>query len=463
MAKKIDNITRREVVQIGAATAVAAAVVAKATGPGIQKVKAASNQIQLGIIGLGGRGQYHVTHLNKLDGHKLVAACDIYEPNLKKGAGESKDKPQQYKDYRELLARKDIDAVMIAAPLYLHYPMTRDAIQAGKHVFCEKSLVFKPEEIYALRALMQDHSKQVLQVGLQRRYSQFYQVARQMIDKGLLGDVTNVYGQWHRNLVAKPSQNWIMKKNHPRGDDANWRLLKKLSGGLTAELASHQIDIADWMFGSHPEMVMGLGGIDYFKDGRDNYDNIQLIYRYPKGQRLMYSSICTNSHSPMFNASRTEFGEIIMGTQGTIHITVGTDDEPALGMWFREPAPAVPTGKPVVAAASLASTGKGSKPLPILLGKDEVTQDDSFMSKEVKFARRWLYSKGVMVPEEGTNPVEVQLEAFFNSCRTGAKPKADMEVGLADSTAVMLSNIAMDEGRRVNFTEIEKYAAGKKA
>ena len=113
--------------------------------------------------------------------------------------------------------------------------------------------------------------------------------------------------------------------------------------------------------------------------------------------------------------------------------------------------------------ASLASTGKGSKPLPILLGKDEVTQDDSFMSKEVKFARRWLYSKGVMVPEEGTNPVEVQLEAFFNSCRTGAKPKADMEVGLADSTAVMLSNIAMDEGRRVNFTEIEKYAAGKKA
>ena len=147
MAKnKSDDITRREVVQIGAATAVAAAVVTKAaSGPYIQKVKAANSQIQLGIIGTGGRGQYHITHLNKLDGHKLVAACDIYEPNLKKATSESKDKPQGYKDYRELLARKDVDAVLISAPLYMHYPMTKDAILAGKHVFCEKSLVFKPE------------------------------------------------------------------------------------------------------------------------------------------------------------------------------------------------------------------------------------------------------------------------------------------------------------------------------
>ncbi len=457
-SKKTIDLTRREVVQMG--------VVAAATGPFLQTVKAANDQIQLGIIGTGGRGQYHITHLNKLDGHKLVAACDIYEPNLKKAVADSKDKPQGYKDYRELLSRKDVDAVMIAAPLYMHYPMTRDAILAGKHVFCEKSLVFKPEEAMALRALMKEHSRQVLQVGLQRRYSQFYQVARQMIEKGLLGDVTNVYAQWHRNLVAKPSKNWIMKKNDPRGDDANWRLLKRLSGGLTAELASHQIDIADWMFGSHPEMVMGLGGVDYFKDGRDNYDNIQLIFRYPKGQRLMYSSIGTNSHSPMFNASRTEFGEIIMGTKGTIHITVGTDDEPALGLWFREPEKPAEAGagaKPVVAAPSLASTGKGSKAIPVLLGKDEVTERDSFLSKEMKFARRWLYSKGVMVPEEDKNPVDTQLESFFDCCRNGGKPKADIEVGLADSSAVMLSNLAMDEGRRVYFSEFEKLAAAKKA
>ena len=458
MSKKMksDDLTRREAVQLGAVVAVAA-------GPFLQTVKAANNQIQLGIIGTGGRGQYHITHLNKLDGHKLVAACDIYPENLQKAVDSSKDKPKGYKDYRELLANKDIDAVIISAPLYMHYPMTRDAILAGKHVFCEKSLVFKPEEAFALRALMKEHNKQVLQVGLQRRYSQFYQVARQMIEKGVLGDVTNVYAQWHRNLVAKPSQNWIMKKNHARGDDANWRLLKKFSGGLTGELASHQIDVADWMFGSHPEMVMGLGGIDYFKDGRDNYDNIQLIFRYPKGQRLMYSSICTNSHSPMFNASRTEFGEIIMGTEGTLHLTVGTDEEPALGLWFREPAKATPSGKPAVAGASLASTGKGSKAIPVLLGKDEVTEKDSFLSKEMKFARRWLYGKGVMVPEETQNPVETQLESFFDSCRTGARPKADIEVGLADSSAVILSNLAMDEGRRVYFTEFEKLAAGKKA
>ena len=96
--KKSDDLTRREVVQMGAATAVAAAVVTNAvSGPYIQKVKAANSQIQLGIIGTGGRGQYHITHLNKLDGHKLVAACDIYEPNLKKAVGASKDQPQGYK------------------------------------------------------------------------------------------------------------------------------------------------------------------------------------------------------------------------------------------------------------------------------------------------------------------------------------------------------------------------------
>ena len=451
--KRRDAVTRREAVKMaGAAAAIA--------GPAIQTVKAANSQVQLAIIGTGGRGQYHIEHLNKVDGGKLVAACDIYEPNLKKGIDMSRDKPKGFKDYREVLANKDVDAVLIAAPLYMHFPITKDALLAGKHVFCEKSLVFKAEEVHELRKMVNERPKQVMQVGLQRRYSQFYQTAKQMIDKGLLGDVTNVYAQWHRNLLAQPSRTWVMQKNDPRGEQANWRLFKKYSGGLVAELASHQIDIADWMFGMNPEFVTGVGGIDYYKDGRDVFDNIQMIFRYPKGQRLMYSSICTNQHLPMFGAQRAQFGEIIMGTKGTIHLTVGTDVEPALGMWFVEPPIKGPSAGPPVAGASLASVGKGSKALPILLGKDQVDQNDSFVGKELKFARRWLYGKGVMVPEEDKNPVDVQLESFFECCRTGARPKADLEVGLADSTAVILTNLAMEEGRRVYFNEIDKMGKG---
>ncbi|MBI2687894.1 MAG: Gfo/Idh/MocA family oxidoreductase [Acidobacteria bacterium] len=448
------DMTRRDAAKLAAGATAAAAIVG---APWIQRVKAANNQVQMAIIGTGGRGQYHIEHLNGLDGGRLVAAVDIYQANLDKGTNSSKDKPKGYKDYREVLNRNDIDAVLIATPLSTHFPITKDALLAGKHVFCEKSLVHKPEEIHMLRKMANERPKQVLQVGLQRRYSRFYQAARQMVDKGLLGDVTNVYAQWHRNLINVPSATWTMKKNDPRGEEANWRLLSKYSGGLVAELGSHQMDIADWMFGSHFDSVTGVGGIDYFKDGRDVFDSVQLIFRYPKGQRLMASYISTNQHLPLFGGSRPQFGEMIMGTEGTIHITVGTDNPPALGIWYREPPKKTPTGtKAAVASASLASLGSaGSKALPILLSRDEVSDQDSFMQKELKFARRWLYSKGVMLPEEDRNPVDQQMIEFWDCVRTGARPKADLEIGLSDSAAVILSNLSMKDERKYYRKEID--------
>jgi predicted dehydrogenase len=392
--------------------------------------------------------------------------CDIYEPNLAKGAEITGTKPKTFKDYRELLSQKDVDCVYIATPLFMHFPVTRDALLAGKHVFCEKSLVFKPEELHALRQLANERPKQILQVGLQRRYSKYYQTARQMIEKGILGKVTNVQAQWHRNTFSKDPWN----KPVPAGttDKAyNWRKYREFSGGLTAELGSHQIDVADWMFGAHPEFVVGVGGLDYVHDGRDIYDNIQLIFKYPQGQKLMYSAIGTNRHLPLFGGTRNEFGEVIMGTEGTIEITVGTDEEPAIGLWYSEPKTAQVTpaaGKkeaPAVAGATLASTGAGSRGIPILLDKDQISANDSFLQREMKFARRWLANKGVMAIEEDKNPVNSEIEGFFESVRTGKRPKADLEVGLADSAAVMLSNLAMDEGRRVYFNEIDKMGRGE--
>jgi predicted dehydrogenase len=461
------NLNRRDFVK---AAGVAAAAARLEGAPAIQTVKAANNVVQYGVIGTGGRGQYLLRHLNTLDGCRCVAVCDIYQPNMEAAIKISRDKPKGYLDYRELLARTDVDAVIIAVPLYLHFPITRDALLAGKHVFCEKSLVFKPEEIHALRALAKEHPKQVLQVGLQRRYSKFYQTAKQMIEKGLLGKVTHIYAQWHRN------PGWRMRKapDPKRQREWNWRLFREFSGGLTAELGSHQIDVATWMFGTEPEFVVGVGGLDFIKDGRDVYDNIQLIFTYPGGRKLMYSAISTNKHLPLFQGTRTEFGEMIMGTEGTIEISVGTDEEPAIGLWYYEPGP--PTvekaagvkEKPVIAGATLASTGRGQVGLPLLFERDQITGKESFLARELKYARLWLYKRGIMVPEEDRNPVDVEMDEFFQCCRTGARPKADLEVGLADSTAVILANLAMDEGRRVYFHEIEKMGRspepkGKKA
>jgi predicted dehydrogenase len=455
MANKQD-FTRREVVQMAGAVSAAAAASRLQGAPAIQKVRGANNQVQYGFIGTGSRGQYLLKHLKAMEGGRCVALCDIDESAMRKAAELVPQKPAMHKDHRDLLARKDVDAVLIATPLFAHFPVTKDALDAGKHVFCEKSLVFKPEEVHALRALANSKPKQILQTGLQRRYSKYYQMVKQMIDKGVLGTVTHVHAQWHRN------PGWTMK---PGGEMKNWRLFKKYSGGLTAELASHQIDVADWMFGSHPEYVLGVGELLNWKDGRDIFDEIQLIYRYPKGQKLVYSAITTSQHLPLFNASRTEFGELIMGTGGAVHITVGTDNEPATAIWYPEKdtklTKADPKTKENTVAGATMVTGKASQGLPVLLEGEAVDmKNDSFIQREMKFARLWLYKKGILVPEEPVNPVDTELEGFFHSVRTGTRPRADLEVGLMDSTTVMLSNLAMEEQRKVYFSEINNMGTG---
>ena len=468
-----NDLTRRDVLKAaGAVTAVAAAIPTVQGAPAIQKVKAANEQVQYGIIGSGSRGTYLMKHLKDIDNGRCVAICDIQQDAIDKGVQTIGNNPKTFKDYRELLAMKEVDAVFVTVPLFVHFPITKDALMAGKHVFCEKCLVFKPEEVHALRALAAEHPKQTLQTGLQRRYSYFYQTVKQMVDKGILGDVHHIHAQWHRNMINKPSSLWTMK---PGGEKniANWRIYRSMSGGLTAELTSHQVDVSDWMFGSSPEFVMGLGSLDTLKDGRDVYDNIQLIYKYPKGQKLTYSSVSTNQFLPFFNGGRAEMGEIIMGTEGTIEITVGDGPNhyeprgnPAIAWWYREPPKAVTAGKaeekkPFVAGATMVSSGGPASPIPIMTSDLDMTGKEGFFDREAKFARRWLTTKGIMAQEEQKNPVDVELESFFQNCKDGQKPKADLEVGLADSVAVILSNLAMDEGRKVYFNEIDKMGRGE--
>ena len=459
-----DDLTRRDVVKLAGAAGIAAA----AAGPMIRTAKADTNAVQYGIIGTGSRGTYLLKHLAKIDNGRCVAICDIDNSQLDKAQQTIGGNPKRYNDYRELLADRNVEAVLCTTPLFLHFPITKDALQAGKHVFCEKSLVFKADEVGALRALKNEHPKQVLQTGLQRRYSRFYQTAKDMVDKGVLGQVKAIHCQWHRNMVNNPSSLWTMK---PGGDTniKNWRLYRKYSGGLVAELTSHQVDVADWMFGTGPEFVMGFGSIDLINDGRDVYDNVQLIYRYPGNRQMTYSSVSCNQHSPLFASSRPQMGEMIMGTDGTLHITVGDDTNPAICWWYREPPkqttvePANKDKKEKFVAGATMVAGGASKPVPLMFEDLNMTGKESFLEKEMKFARRWLYSKGVLVQEEQRNPVDTELESFFNNCRDGGTPRADINVGLADAVAVILSNQAMDataagQPRKVYFNELEKAA-----
>src|SRR5215469_4483489 len=120
------DVSRRNFVKTAGAAAAAV------SAPMIQTIKAANDQVQYGFIGTGSRGQYLIKHINETDRGRCVAVCDVYEPNLKAGAELTRSNPKTFKDYRELLSQKDVDCVFIAVPLFLHFPVTRDGLLAGK-------------------------------------------------------------------------------------------------------------------------------------------------------------------------------------------------------------------------------------------------------------------------------------------------------------------------------------------
>jgi len=425
----VTDISRRTALKTGAAAALVA------SGPALLTVHAASDPVRFGVIGVGARGSYLLNRLARFDAGRCVALCDVNEQVMDNPARKLTTNPKKYRDHHDLLADKNVEAIIIAVPLSQHFPTTRDALLAGKHVFCEKSLVFRADEVHALRSLAVQHPKQILQVGLQRRYSLYFQSVKRMIDQGVLGTVTHIHGQWHRN------PGWTMKPG-AKENPTNWRMFRETSGGLTAELASHHVDVASWFFGAQPEFVVGAGGLDFRRDGRDVFDNIQLIYSYPNGRRLMYSAISTCQHLPMLSSVRPEAGMVVMGTAGAVEITCGIDNNLPTALWFREPQSSAATGPQIG--------------VPIMMPNTDVDwKNDSFLARESKIARQWLFDKGILLPQEDRNPVDAELDSFLSDVRRGNRPLADVEVGLANSTAVILSNLAMDENRRVAFKEIE--------
>jgi len=171
---------------------------------------------------------------------------------------------------------------------------------------------------------------------------------------------------------------------------------------------------------------------------------------------LCYNTV--NSTWTNINATANAFANYM-------EITVGADGQPPIAWWYREPpktstvAKATDKQQPFVAGATMIASGGANGPIPLMTGDLAIDRNDGFLDREVKYARRWLYAKGVMVQEEPRNPVDVELESFFRNCRDGGRPKANLEIGLADAVSVILSNQAMDEGRKVYFNEIEKTPA----
>lgn len=248
-----------------------------------------ADKVRVGLIGTGGRGQGLIKVMSKLEPVDVVACCDIQKDRLEAGLKYAVEGAKGYSDYKAILDDKTIDAVVIATPLHLHFQMVRDAIDAGKHVYCEKTLTLTIEDALALEPIIKNSSK-VFQVGYQHRYNPLYQKVKDIITGDEFGPLSHVECYWNRN------GDWRRPVSDPKLERLiNWRMYREYSGGLMAELSSHQMNIVQWITESHPIKVQGFGGIDYWKDGRETFDNIHAHFLFEDGLKVDCTCLTTNA------------------------------------------------------------------------------------------------------------------------------------------------------------------------
>ena len=248
-----------------------------------------NNLINIGVIGTGDRGGGMIPLINQVEGINVTACCDVLPFRLEEGLSKVNGKSKAYEDYRKLLDNKDVDAVLIATPFNTHSKIAIDALDAGKHVYCEKTMA---KGISGINALVNkvSESSSVFQTGHQYHSSRLYSHVVEMIQKGEIGKVTSFECQWNRN------GDWRRMVPDPSLEKAiNWRMYRAYSGGLAAELSSHQIDFVQWVLGENPSKIMGTGGINYWQDGRETFDNIHLIYEYPSGVKATFRCLTSNA------------------------------------------------------------------------------------------------------------------------------------------------------------------------
>ena len=253
------------------------------------KAATVDDPVKLAIIGTGDRGTGIINLVNKIDGIEVAACSDVIPFRLQK-ALKTAAISNGTDNYHNILNDNDIDAVVIATPFGMHGEMALAAIAAGKHVYCEKTMVRGISEIQEVINASKN-SEIVFQTGHQYHSSPLYNRAREIINSGYLGEITSYECQWNRN------GDWRRPVPEPKWERMiNWRMYKEHSGGLAAELMSHQIDFVNWVTGSHPEKIVGFGGIDHWNDGRETLDNAHVLFSYPSGLDASFTCTTTNGH-----------------------------------------------------------------------------------------------------------------------------------------------------------------------
>ena len=250
--------------------------------PAIIRAQNTAKRVRVAYIGVGNRGSYTMTKTMDVDGVDITAICDLDQKALDRGgaAAQAKGhKPKLYTDYRKLLEElKDVDAVVIATPTDVHLPITIAALEAGKHVYCEKPMAGTPKECDVIDKAARQ-AKGIYQCGFQLRHDPARNAAMKFLHGGGMGRV--LYAQGYRHGSDLPR-------------NTAWLFQAERSGDNIVEQACHIIDLFVWAIGRPPLRAMGSGGINLYKDvppGRTTMDNYSVIYEFPDDIRVNFSHI----------------------------------------------------------------------------------------------------------------------------------------------------------------------------
>jgi len=309
----------------------------------------ANDHIQIALIGAGGQGMGDTKTAIQVPGVKLVAVADCYDGRLARSKELWGEDVFTTRDYREILARKDIDAVIIGTPDHWHKQASVDAMNAGKDVYCEKPMIHRysdgPEMIETART-----TKRILQIGSQRVSSVLYAKAKEVLAAGAIGKLNMVTAHWDRNSSMGAWNYTVPPDASPETCDwprflgtapkipfnaehfFQWRKWKAYGSGVAGDLFVHLFSGTHFVTGSHgPTQGMATGALRYWNDGRDAQDVVLGLFDYREGfnlnVRVNFVDGGEESESLVFTGSE---GTLEIGWTGVTVSRVPRETEPGL-------------------------------------------------------------------------------------------------------------------------------------
>lgn len=439
---EISKITRRNFIKSSATAGLGLALARHAPGQAESKTELPpSDQLNIALIGAGTQGRVLLESCLRIPGLRFAAVCDIWEYSqryasrylLKYG-----HKVNVYEDYREMLSKeKNLDAVIVATPDWVHAEHANACMQAGHPVYCEKEMSNSLAEARTMVKTAEQTGK-LLQIGHQRRSNPRYihAIDRLIHKHAVLGRVSKAYAQWNRSkadMLGWPERYTIppakLEKYGYSSMTAfrNWRWFKKYGGGPLVDLGSHQIDLYSWVFGSPPRSVYASGGIDTYEN-REWYDNVMTIYEFDTKTgpaRAFYQVLTTTKHGGFY--------ETFMGDMGSLVIS----EVPQKGNWAMREAHAPEWD-------SLVKEGLLKTETPPIQKVD--TQNIFLDVRVTAEAGRWP------LPVELAKPAhQPHLENFFSAVRYGNPLTCPPEIGYESAVAVMKANDAVKSRRIYEF------------